>query len=143
MKAKLLSDYKEAMKNKDTIAKNVISAVRSAISWKEKELQVDNLDAEQLDEILFKEKKTITESLDEAIKANRQDLIAENQTALKVLAAYLPAELSDDEIAGQIKEIAKASNMEVTNPKLKGIIMKEMKNKAEGKRIMDVLKTLD
>ncbi|HEY6421043.1 MAG TPA: GatB/YqeY domain-containing protein, partial [Candidatus Binataceae bacterium] len=55
--------------------------------------------------LIKRERARREEALEFARKANRADLIAENETQSKMLAEYLPAELAPDEVRAAIGEI--------------------------------------
>ncbi|MBI1862691.1 GatB/YqeY domain-containing protein [Candidatus Microgenomates bacterium] len=82
--------------------------------------------------------------MDAAKKAGRNELEAQSQKQLELVNTYLPAEMGDDELKGEVKRII-AANKDVyeKNPKaIIGILMKELKSKAESSRILQILNTL-
>ena len=104
LKERLTEDFKEAMKAKDEVRKNTISLARAAI----KQFEVDNrgteLDDEGVIAILSKQVKMRKDALSDFEKAGRTDLADAYKAEMEVLMAYLPQQLSADEIADVVKE---------------------------------------
>jgi len=94
--------------------------------------------------ILQKEIKTREETIAEAEKAGREEMIAPIAAEITVLKEYLPKELSDDELLKIIKEII--SNSGVTSIKEMGLVMKttihEVQGKASNDRISKIVREL-
>lgn len=90
---------------------------------------------------LVKQRK---DSIDQFTKGGRPELVESEQKELKVLEAYLPASMPKDEI--KKVAIAKKAELGVTDKsgtgKLIGAISKELKGKAEGSDIKEVVDSL-
>ena len=92
-----MQDFKEAMKAHDEVAKNTISLARAAI----KQYEVDNraeLDEQGIIDILTKQVKMRKDALSDFEKAGRTDLIENYSREIEILMAYLPEQLTEDEI---------------------------------------------
>ena len=74
LKEKLMEDLKEAMKEKQTLRKNVVQMIRAAILQVEKDKQIE-LEDNQILEIIAKEAKKRKDSLSDYEKSGREDLI--------------------------------------------------------------------
>ena len=97
LKDRLMQDFKEAMKAHDEVAKNTISLARAAI----KQYEVDNraeLDEQGIIDILTKQVKMRKDALSDFEKAGRTDLIENYSREIEILMAYLPEQLTEDEI---------------------------------------------
>ena len=97
IKDRLMADFKEAMKTKDEIAKNTISFARAAI----KQYEVDNreeLSDEGIMAVLSKQVKMRKDALADFEKAGRTDLIEDYSKEIEILMAYLPKQLTEEEI---------------------------------------------
>ncbi|HRF50646.1 MAG TPA: GatB/YqeY domain-containing protein [Anaerolineales bacterium] len=109
-----------------------------------KELETIALDDATVLGIIQKEAKSRREALAEAEKANRPDLVADNQAELEVLEAYLPKALTREELV----ELARAAIQEagVTDLKGQGAVMKILsprtKGRADGRLVNDVVREL-
>ena len=143
LKEKLMSDLKNAMKEKDEIKKNTVQMVRAAILQIEKDKGIEVVD-EMIVDIIAKEVKKRKDAQVEFEKGGREDLMSQNQKEIEVLSSYLPKQLSMEEI----EEIVKVIIIEVGAISLKdmGMVMKASKEKigaaADGKSINEAVKKL-
>ena len=96
-KLKLEQALKTAMKAGDDVTKRTVRMSLAAIRQVEIDKRV-SLDENSVLTILQKEIKTRKESVEEASRANRADIVASTLAEIKVLEGYLPAALSTDEI---------------------------------------------
>lgn len=140
--AQLQKDMIAAMKAKDKTRKDGISALISAV----KKVAIDegcrdDIKAELVDRVILKELKTAKEQLD-SCPAERTDLLAEYQARYDIINEYAPALLSAEEV----KAILTEKFADVIATKNKGQIMKavmaELKGKADGKVINQVVSEL-
>jgi uncharacterized protein len=137
---------KEAMIAKDQTKTMVLRGVQAEVQKEliaKKSSATEGTDEEVLAIIkrLVKQRK---DSIDQFTKGGRPELAASEQAELSILQAYLPATMPKDEI----KKIALAKKAElgVTDKsgagKLMGAISKELKGKAEGSDIKEVVDSL-
>ncbi len=103
MKNKILEDLKLAMKAQDKEKLSVVRMVKGAIQMEElnkkRELNDDEVIA-----IISKQIKSRKEAIVEFEKANRNDLIDQNQKEIEILNTYMPEQLSDEEVNKVIDE---------------------------------------
>lgn len=139
----LRKDNMQAMKDHDKTKKGVLSLVISSIALAEKESGKELSKEEELTYVQ-KELKQQRESLDET-PADRKDIIDETNQKIAILEAYLPKQLSEDEIKEAILKIVSDQNLDLTK-KSQGKIMKTMmseyKGQTDGKTVNKVLGTL-
>ena len=95
LKEQLFNDLKTAMKEKDTLKKEVIQIVRAGVLQIEKDNKIDNLDDDSVLSVISKEIKKINDVMPDFEKAGRQDLIDEANKKIELLKAYLPEQLSE------------------------------------------------
>lgn len=138
----LRKDMVAAMKAKDKPRKEAISSLISAV----KKVAIDegcrdDIPEEMVNRVILKEMKTVKEQIDTCPDA-RADLKAEYQFRYDVISEYAPKLLSADEV----KVIIQEKYAEVLATKNKGQIMKavmgELKGKADGKVINQVVAEL-
>ncbi len=138
----LQNDMIAAMKAHDKTTKDAVSSLIAAI----KKVAIDegvreNITEEICDRVILKELKTIKEQIDTCPEA-RTDLKEAYQATYDVIAKYAPKMLSADEV----KEIILRDFAEIVATKNKGMIMKnvmgELKGKAEGGVINQVVAEL-
>lgn len=136
LKDKLMDDLKAAMKDKDTVRKNAVQMVRSSVLQVEKDNKV-TLDDEGVMEVVAKEVKKRKDVLPEYEKSGREDLIGDLKKEIDVLMAYLPQQMSEDEIEALVVEaIAEAGAKTMKDiGKVMAVIMPKTKGKADGKTV--------
>ena len=136
LKDKLMDDLKSAMKDKDTVRKNAVQMVRASVLQVEKDNKI-TLDDEGVIEVVAKEVKKRKDVLPEYEKSGRQDLVDELKREIEVLMAYLPQQMSEEEIeALVIDAIAQAEAKSMKDiGKVMAVIMPKTKGKADGKVI--------
>lgn len=139
----LRKENMQAMKEKDTLKKGVLSLVISAIALAEKE-SGEVLSKEDELTYIQKELKQTRETLAETPE-NRTDLIEETKQKIAILESYLPQQLSEEEIKQAIEAIMQEKQL-LPEKKSQGIIMKEMmaryKGQTDGKTVNKVLGTI-
>lgn len=112
LKEKINADYMTAFKAKDAVSKKLLSVIKGEIQTIEKNVGVDSLSDEEVTKILNKTVKSLKETL-QAFDSTDARL------ELEIVEAYLPKQLSRDEIVSKVTELKVAG---VTNI---GQIMKE------------------
>ena len=130
LKEKLLEDFKNAMKEKDELKKNTIMMKISAILQIEKDTQKE-LSENEILEIIAKELKKRKETLSDIEKSGRDDLISEVNNEIAIIKAYLPEELSKEEVEKIVAEAIKESG--ATSIKEMGKVMQIAKAKTAGR----------
>ena len=140
MKEKLINDLKQAMKDNNTIKKNIIQLIRAAILQEEKDKQC-SLTINQIEDLIMQQKKKLLDALGQYEKANRQDLIDKTKKEIGYLSNYLPQPASEYEIEQEVKVIITEMNATM---KEMGQVMRKAKekfgNRANGKLLSDIVK---
>ena len=138
----LMQDLKAAMKEKDTIKKNTVTMIRSAILQFEKD-NLTELNEEGIMEIIAKELKKRRDVLPEYEKSGRDDLIADINREIEILLAYLPEQLTKEEleviVAEAIAEVGATSMKDMG--KIMATVMPKTKGRADGKMINEIVKS--
>lgn len=144
LKEQLFNDLKTAMKEKDTIRKEVIQIVRAGVLQIEKDNKIDNLDDDSVLSVISKEIKKINDVMPDFEKAQRQDLVDEANKKIELLKAYLPEQLSEAEIeeivAETIKNVGAVSVRDMG--KVMGSVTAKTKGKADNKLVSNVVKKM-
>lgn len=143
LKDTLMSDLKDAMKDKDVLRKNTVQMVRAAILQKEKDQQITLSDDDIL-EVIAKEVKTRRDSLVEFEKGGRDDLVEAVSRELEVLLGYLPKQLSEDELRAIIQETIAETGAESMRDigKVMAAVRPKTTGRADGKQINAIAKEL-
>jgi uncharacterized protein YqeY len=140
LKKKLNDDLKQAMKDGDTQKRSVLRMLLSSAHNAEisKQAALDNSDVLG---IIAKEVKQHNESIEAFKQGNRSDLVDKEESELAILQAYMPQQMSREEIVEAAREVI--ARVGAQSPADKGKVMKElmpgMKGKADGKVINDVV----
>jgi hypothetical protein len=139
LKDKVTEDMKTAMRAKETARLSTIRLLLSAMKQKEVDERVELSDADVL-AIIEKMLKQRRESIAQFEKANRTDLADGEKAEIAVLSAYLPAQMSEAEVAGAIAAAIAESG--AAGPKDMGKVMGLLKAKLAGRTDMGKLSGL-
>jgi uncharacterized protein YqeY len=143
LKEQLLEDMKNAMKDKDIVAKNTIQMARAAVLQIEKDNRI-TLDDDGVIEVIAKEVKKRRDVLPEYEKSGRQDLIDSLKAELDVLLKYLPQQLTEEEleviVRQAVEETGAASPRDMG--KVMQAVMPNVKGRADGKMINAIVKKI-
>ena len=138
----LQKDMMAAMKARDKVRKDALSALVSAA----KKVAIDegcrdNISEEIVDRVILKEIKSVKEQLD-TCPDSRQDLKQEYQARYDIFQEYAPQMMSAEEVEAFLTE----KFADIIAQKNKGMIMKnvmpELKGKADGSVINQVVAKL-
>ncbi|MGF9909937.1 GatB/YqeY domain-containing protein [Brevibacillus fortis] len=137
---RLDQDMKQAMKDRAALKLSVIRMVKAAL--KNEEINKGRLLSEdEVLTILTRELKQRRESLHEFEKAGRVELASKTREEIDVLSAYLPAQLSEDEIRDIVREGIAATNASSKKEmgKVMGAIMPKVKGRADGTLVQKIV----
>ena len=140
--ATLQSAMIAAMKAKDKPRKDAISALVSAVKKAGIDAGCrDDIPTSMVDQVILKELKSVKEQID-TCPDSRADLKEEYQFRYNVMQEFAPQQMSAEEVKAVLQE----KFAEVLATKNKGMIMKavmgELKGKADGKVINQVVAEL-
>jgi uncharacterized protein YqeY len=143
LKDQLSEALKVAMKESNTDSKRVIRMVISSI----KNNEIDKgkiLTDEEVISILHKEIKSRHEVIEGAALNNRQDLIDEAQHDIKILNAFLPVGLNQEEIILIVKECISeiSANTPADMGKVMKIVLPKIAGRAPGNQVSQIVKEL-
>lgn len=133
LKDTITEDMKAAMRAKDTERLGAIRMLTAAIKQKEVDERV-TLDDTAVIAIVDKLIKQRKDSIEAFEKAARQDLADKEKAELAVLSAYLPARLSADEVAAEVRAIVAETGAK--GPADMGKVMGAAKQRLAGKADM-------
>jgi len=135
-KAKLNDSMKDAMKSGDEVRKRTVRMVLAAIKQAEvdKQTLIDDMAVVAL---IQKEVKNRREAIEDAKKANRDDLIGDNEAEIKVLEAFLPEEMPVEELRAIVEAAIKETG--ATAPSDMGKVMKIVMPKVAGRAANNVI----
>ena len=133
LKERITEDMKAAMRAKDSERLGAIRMLTAAIKQKEVDERVELDDAATV-AIVDKLLKQRRDSIEAFEKAGRQDLADKEKAEAQVLQAYLPARLSAEEVAAEVKAIV--AEVGATGPGDMGKVMGPAKARLAGKADM-------
>lgn len=143
IKNKLEKDLLTAMKEKNETRKKALRLALSSIKLGEVETG-EKLNDLAVFGILQKEIKIREETIDEARKADRSDMIKPLEDEIEILKEYLPKKHSDDELKAIVAKII--SDTGASSMKEMGIVMKaaiqEVQGRAPNDRISKITQEL-
>jgi uncharacterized protein YqeY len=143
LKQRLQDDLKRAMREKDQVTKRTLRLALAAIKNEEIEVRGELSDAD-VAVVLQKQAKQRRETLEELLEVDRQDLMASEQAELEVLEAYLPKQLSRDEITDLARQVI--TDLDAVGPRqmgqVMGTLMPQLRGKADGKLVSQVVREL-
>jgi uncharacterized protein YqeY len=138
-KAKLNESMKDAMKTGDEVRKRTVRMVLAAVKQVEVDKRAD-MDDMAIVALIQKEIKNRREALEEAKKANRSDLVENNETEIKVLEVFLPQAMPAEELRAIVQ--AAITETGAAAPSDMGKVMKVVMPKIAGRAPNDAISTV-
>ncbi|HIX43940.1 hypothetical protein QI30_06270 [Kurthia sp. 3B1D] len=139
IKDAVFEQLKQAMRDKDSLKKGVLQLVKAAIDLQAKEQGAPVSEQDEIS-IIQREVKQTEQALEGAEQAGRDDLIADEKRKLEILTAFLPKQLSEEEVVAVLTEAGVTTGMnmgeamKIAKPALAG--------KTDGKTMAKVVKAL-
>jgi len=134
LRERLHDDTTAAMRSGDALRRDTLRMVQNAIYNIEKAKKV-TLSEDDLLGVITREVKTRRESVDAFRKGGREDLVAKEEAEIAILADYLPAALTDDELRALVDqgvaETGAASARDLG--KVMGWLSPRIRGRADGK----------
>ena len=139
---KILKDYQQAMKTRDTVKSTLLSSLRAEMANAALREKKDKLDDNGITAVIRKQVKQHQDSIDQFQKGNRPELAQKEAQELEILKSYLPEQLSPDQIKKFVEEIVASTGAQ--GLKDMGKVMKEVSSKigqsADPKLVSDIVK---
>jgi uncharacterized protein len=132
LKARITEDMKTAMKEKQTERLGTIRLLLAAMKQREVDERIE-LDDAAIAAIIEKMLKQRKDSITQYEAAQRQDLADKEKAEVVVLTEYLPARLSDEEVAAAVNTAIATHGK---TPASMGKIMADLKTQLTGKADM-------
>lgn len=126
MNEQIANDLKSAMKSGDKFKLSVLRMLKSALQL-ESISKKHELSDEEVRSVIKKQVKTRKDSMEEFKKYNKTDEVEKLEKEIEVLNAYLPEEMTEEEIAKVIDEVF--NELKPTSMKEMGMVMKELNTK--------------
>jgi uncharacterized protein len=139
LKDRINDDMKAAMRARETERLATIRLLLAAIKQREVDDRV-TLDDAGITAVIDKMIKQRKDSISQFEAAGRQDLVDKEAAELKVLADYMPAQLSEAEIAAEVQAAVAQSG--AAGPQDMGKVMGVLKGKLAGRADMTAVSAL-
>ena len=138
LQERLTEDVKPAMKAREA-GKSRLSVLRM-VKASIRNIEIDRkkeLNDEDVLDVLAKEVKMRRDSMDDFRKGNRPDLVAALEEEIAILAEYLPAQLSEEEVRALVDQAVSQAQATTAKDmgKVMAILMPQVKGKADGKLV--------
>ena len=139
LKAQITEDMKNAMRAKESARLATIRLILAEIKRKEvdEQIEVDDTQTLAIVEKMIKQRK---DSITQFEAGGRADLADIEKGELVILAAYMPAGLSDEEVAAEVQ--AAVASTGAAGPQDMGKVMGVLKPKLAGRADMTVVSGL-
>ncbi len=136
IKTQLNESVKDAMKSGDEVRKRTVRMVLAAVKQAEVDKQAALEDLAVV-ALIQKEIKNRREATEEAKKANRSDLVEENEVEIKVLEVFLPKAMPAEELRALVQ--AAIAETGSSAPSDMGKVMKIVMPKVAGRAPNDMI----
>lgn len=145
LKDRITEDIKTAMKAKDKVRLETVRSIKKVLLEEEVNARAagkDTLTEAQEMDILARVAKQRRDSIEQYTQVGRQELADQEAAELAIIEEYLPKQLSEAEIAQIIDEIIERVGASSAKDmgKVMGPAMQELKGKADGKKVQDIVK---
>lgn len=142
-KEDLQDDLKEAMRSGENLRRDTIRMALTAIKFAEVEKR-GPLDENAILSVLQKEAKVQHEAIDDAKKAEREDLIEILNAKLEIIESYLPEPMTEDEVTKLAQDII--NEIDAKTPQDMGKVMKDLiprvQGRMDGKVVSQIVRSL-
>lgn len=145
LEANIMTNMKEAMKAKDSVALEALRAIKAAIIIAKTEAGAsEGLSEDQEVKMLQRLVKMRKDSATIFTEQNRMDLAEPELAQIAVIEQFLPAQLSEDEVEAIIAKIISETGASgiASMGKVMGLASAQIGGQAEGKTISGIVKKL-
>jgi uncharacterized protein len=143
LKERLMADLKDAMRQGDTTRRDTIRMARAAVINAEIAWQREASDQE-VQQVIAQEVKRRVEAIELFRQGGRDDLVRAEEAQLAVLRAYLPEQLSREQVSEVVRHVIDemgATSLAQMGPVMQRL-MAELKGKADGRMVNEVVREL-
>ena len=143
LKEKIESDFKEAFKGKDGVRLSALKMLRAEIHNTEIAKRKE-LDDEEIIEVVLREIKKGKDAIGLYEKGDRRELAEKEKAEIKVLSAYLPKQISEQEVRNLVKRAVEQSGATSVKEmgKVMAVLMPQIKGKADNSLVSNIVKEL-
>jgi hypothetical protein len=143
LKEQIISELKESLKSGDSLKRDTLRFLSSAIKNVEieKKKKEEGLDDQETLEVIKRAIKQRKDSIEQYEKGGRGDLAEKEKKELEILSVYLPAQMNEKKIREEIKKVISDSgaNSQKDFGKVMGMAMKKLNGQAEGDLVKKIV----
>lgn len=134
--ARIVRDMGAAMKNRDTLRTEVLRGLKSEIKYWEIEAKQAAEEAD-VHKVLRSAQKKRRDAIDLYRQGGRQELVQKEEAELAIIGEYLPAEMSDADIAGFVQEAITETGAASAGDlgRVMKVVMTKVAGRADGNRV--------
>ena len=143
LKQRINDEMKAAMKAKEKRLVGALRLITAAIKQIEVDQRLETLDDQQVTDVLVKMVKQRRDSIEQYQKANRDDLVEQEEYELGQIEQFLPEALSDDEINTLIQEAMTATGASAMKDmgKVMGMLKPKLAGRADMGKVSQLIKS--
>lgn len=142
LREQLTNDMKTAMREKNQLRLDSIRFLQAAIKNREIEVRPEAITDEEVLSVVKKMVKQRKESIEQYKTANRQDLVDKEAAELVIIEAYLPAQMSKEDVEKIV--LATIAELKASSIKDMGAVMKAVTAKtagsADNKQVSEIIR---
>ncbi len=140
VEARLRNDLKDATRQRDQVRMDTIRMALTAFRNEEVARSRQALSEQDRYALLEKQIKQRRESAELFRQGNRSELAEKEEREAQILAAYLPARLTDDEIRAVVSKLIEENGKDFR--KVMPLASKETRGRADGKRVSEIVREM-
>ncbi len=137
-------DLKEAMKQGERERLSALRMILSNVKNRQIEKREEALGDEEIIRIIQGLVRQSTDAIDQFRRGDRMDLVAKEETFIRICRAYLPAQMDDVALTGLIRETIES--LGAVGPREMGKVMKavmpKIAGRADGKRVNQIVRAI-
>ena len=142
LEEKIMNDYKQAMKDKDTLKVSTLTFLRSQLKYAMIEKKADQLSDVDVVTVINKQVKQRNDSIEQFAKGGRGDLVEKEKCELAILKSYLPHEISKEELKNLIEQVVQESGARTMKDmgNVMKVLLPRVAVRADSKILSDLLR---
>jgi uncharacterized protein YqeY len=140
LRERIQTEITAAMRSGDSLRRDTLRMAENAIYNAEKRERRTYGD-DEVTGILTREVKTRRESIEAFRKGGRDDLAEKEASEIAILTAFLPEQLSEDDLRGLVEEAVTATGSTSRGElgKVMGYLSPKTKGRADGRRVAELV----
>ena len=141
LREQLRSDLRDAMRAKDAPRRNTIRMLEAAIKNAEIDKRGAELGEADILAILQRQVKQRKESIEQFLSGGREDLAATERAEIEIIEAYLPRQLSREEVTKRAQAVIEQTGAAGSGDrgKVMGMLMRDLRGEADGALVNEVV----